>query len=191
MPDRLSYGEPMDDADPDILPDTKDWTWVLERPCPECGYDAEAVARSEVADRLRVNAEAWPRVLAADRASNRPDPQTWSPVEYACHVRDVHRVFDGRLQAMLAEDDPAFDNWDQDEAAVSGGYRSQQPDEVATQLVDAAAAVADRYAGVRDDQWQRPGRRSNGSLFTVDTLARYHLHDVEHHLADVRRHSTG
>lgn len=20
-----------------IVPDTKDWTWVLERPCPECG----------------------------------------------------------------------------------------------------------------------------------------------------------
>jgi hypothetical protein len=25
-----------------ILPDTKDWTWVLDRPCPECDYDAGA-----------------------------------------------------------------------------------------------------------------------------------------------------
>ena len=23
-----------------IVPDGKDWTWVLERPCPECGFDA-------------------------------------------------------------------------------------------------------------------------------------------------------
>jgi hypothetical protein len=22
-----------------IIPDTKDWTWVLDRPCPECGLD--------------------------------------------------------------------------------------------------------------------------------------------------------
>ena len=25
-----------------ITPDTKDWTWVLERPCPECGFEALA-----------------------------------------------------------------------------------------------------------------------------------------------------
>ena len=22
-----------------ITPDTKDWTWVMERPCPDCGFD--------------------------------------------------------------------------------------------------------------------------------------------------------
>jgi len=22
-----------------IMPDTKDWTWVLRRACPECGFD--------------------------------------------------------------------------------------------------------------------------------------------------------
>ena len=26
-----------------IVPDDKDWTWVLERPCPECGFDASAL----------------------------------------------------------------------------------------------------------------------------------------------------
>ena len=26
-----------------IVPDDKDWTWVLERPCPECGFDAATV----------------------------------------------------------------------------------------------------------------------------------------------------
>ena len=25
-----------------ITPDTKDWTWVLERTCPECGFDPAA-----------------------------------------------------------------------------------------------------------------------------------------------------
>ena len=24
-----------------IVPDDKNWTWVLERPCPECGFDGE------------------------------------------------------------------------------------------------------------------------------------------------------
>ena len=34
-------------------------------------------------------------------------------------------------------------------------------------------------------QWERTGRRSNGDLFTVQTLGVYHLHDVTHHLWDV------
>ena len=31
-----------------ITPDTKDWTWVLEQACPECGYDAGSVDPSEI-----------------------------------------------------------------------------------------------------------------------------------------------
>ena len=34
-------------------------------------------------------------------------------------------------------------------------------------------------------RWERRGSRSNGSQFTVATLAGYFLHDVEHHLHDV------
>ena len=35
------------------------------------------------------------------------------------------------------------------------------------------------------DRWDRSGRRSDGARFTVASLGRYHLHDVEHHLYDV------
>jgi hypothetical protein len=172
--------------DAEIEPDTKDWTWVLDRPCPECGYDASAVSRAHVPARLRASADPWPQVLAGPGATVRPSRQVWSPLEYACHVRDVHRVFAGRLDRMLAEDDPVFGNWDQDEAATRGAYLDQDPATVAADLTRAAAEVAAAYDRVREEQWDRPGRRSDGSLFTVDTLARYHLHDVEHHLVDVR-----
>jgi hypothetical protein len=40
---------------------------------------------------------------------------------------------------------------------------------------------------VRDDQLVRTGRRSDGSVFTVTTLAVYYAHDPVHHLWDVRR----
>ena len=30
-----------------------------------------------------------------------------------------------------------------------------------------------------------PGRRSDGASFTVDSIGRYYLHDIEHHLWDV------
>jgi hypothetical protein len=86
---------------------------------------------------------------------------------------------------MLSQDDPLFDDWDQDEAAVLGRYGEQDPAVVVAELVDAAAEVSRLYGTVHGDQWDRPGRRSNGSVFTVHSIARYHLHDVEHHLLDV------
>ena len=36
-----------------ITPDDKDWTWVLESTCPECGFDASACAHTDVADLIR------------------------------------------------------------------------------------------------------------------------------------------
>ena len=169
-----------------IEPDTKDWTWVLERPCLDCGFDASAVAREDLPALLRENAAAWPPVLADEDAAVRWAAHIWSPLEYACHVRDVHRVFDERVALMLAEDGPTFASWDQDATAVEQRYDEQDPATVAAELVEAADRVADRYAGVTGEQWERRGTRSNGSVFTVESLGRYHLHDVVHHLVDVR-----
>lgn len=46
---------------------------------------------------------------------------------------------------------------------------------------------AARRRTVREPQWDRTGHRSDGSSFTVDSFARYLLHDPIHHLDDVRR----
>jgi hypothetical protein len=165
-----------------ITPDTKDWTWVVERPCPECGYDAATV--TDVPALLRDNAASW-RAVVHDR--QRPDDSTWSPLEYACHVRDVYRLYAYRLDLMLTQHDPLYPNWDQDAAAVEGRYGEQDPATVATELEQEGEQVAAMFDRVTGDQWQRTGRRSDGASFTVDTFARYLLHDVVHHHWDVRR----
>ncbi len=173
---------------PPIAPDLKDWTWVLREPCPECGFVAAGVDRADVGRLVREDALGWTTVLARDDARRRPDEQTWSPLEYACHVRDVHRVFGERLDLMLEEDEPTFANWDQDAAALEGRYDLQDPAVVAAELAEAAERVAGRYDALRDAPevtWSRRGVRSNGSEFTVDSIARYHLHDVLHHSHDV------
>jgi hypothetical protein len=88
---------------------------------------------------------------------------------------------------MLAEDEPRFPNWDQDETAIADDYAAQDPATVATELLDAAGIVADTYTNVPTDAWSRRGLRSNGSEFTVATIAIYHLHDIAHHAYDVSR----
>jgi hypothetical protein len=166
-------------------PDDKDWTWVLSEPCPDCGFDAGGVQRAEVPDLTRRFTTVLREALTRPDAAVRPRPAVWAPLEYGCHVRDVCRLFLRRLQLMLDEDDPLFDNWDQDVTAVESRYWQQQPAAVAAELAEAADAIADRFARVADGEWGRPGRRSNGSLFTVESFAGYFLHDLAHHAWDV------
>ncbi|MET4637418.1 DinB family protein [Mycetocola sp. 2940] len=169
-----------------IEPDTKNWTWVLERKCPECGFDAAGVSLADLPDVLRDNIASWPAVLARPDVNVRRDDSTWSPLEYGAHVRDVFRIFLGRLNLMLAEHDPEFVNWDQDATAVAARYADEDPKRVSDELVEAGTALADSFERLPAEAASRTGRRSDGSRFTVESLGRYLLHDVVHHRWDVR-----
>jgi hypothetical protein len=177
---------PDDNVPDEIVPDDKDWTWVLERTCPECGFDAGAVDVRRIGDAIRANAETWGELLGGDDAAVRARParDRWSTLEYGAHVRDVYDLFLLRLRLMLDTDDPLFPNWDQDETAVASRYGLQDPATVADELRAAADVLADAFDGVDGDQWERRGRRSDGAAFTVDSFARYLIHDPVHHLWD-------
>ena len=168
-----------------IVPDTKDWTWVLQRPCPECGLNTSTFTRESIPLMVRGNATAWRIPLAAPDAARRSRADKWSPLEYGCHVRDVLKLYDYRLGLMLTQDNPLYPNWDQGETAVADRYDTQDPATVADEIHAAAAAVASRFESVSGEQWDRPGRRSDGAAFTVETFGRYFVHDPVHHLYDV------
>ena len=168
-----------------VPPDTKDWTWVLERQCPECGLEAGSVYPGDLPHLLRANAQVWLALMGDPEVTARPEPHVWSPLEYACHVHDVHQLFHERATAMIVEDRPHFASWDQDATAVEKRYADQVPAIVGPTLVASAYAVGDVYATVSGDDWDRQGFRSDGAVFTLATLGRFHYHDVFHHLHDV------
>ena len=168
-----------------ITPDTKDWTWVLDRTCPECGFDVNSFPREEVSNLIRANASEWPSLLRHDQVRTRPSEDRWSALEYACHVRDVFRLYDDRLRMMLEQTDPHYPNWDQDEAAAL--YAEEDPARVAEEIEQAASVLASRFDTVQGDDWERTGNRSDGARFTVESFARYLIHDPVHHVHDVRQ----
>lgn len=179
-------GEP-----PAIVPDDKNWTWVLERACPECGFDPAEHPRERYGAEVRAMAPAFDELLQRPRVRDRPAPQVWSALEYGCHVRDVFELFLARLNLMLDEDRPQFANWNQDDTAVAERYHLQDPEAVRARLVHAAGALGDRYSAVRAEEWDRVGLRSDGSVFTVETFGHYLLHDPLHHLWDMERGYSG
>jgi hypothetical protein len=171
-----------------ILAEDKDWTWVLDRRCPDCGFDTSACAETRVAGLTRDNADAWVDLLERGKIrAGRPNSSTWSSLEYACHVRDVFRRFERRIALIQSEDDPQFPNWDQDASAVDDRYDAQDPTQVVEDLYSAAHVIAGRLDTISGDAWKRPGRRSDGASFTIGTLARYMIHDPIHHIWDVNQ----
>ena len=172
-----------------------DWTWVLERQCDECGYEADSLKRDELGPRVRAIGGAWRETLGRGAAVHRlrdDDDRTWTPLQYGCHVRDVFELFEERSRQMLKKrKPPTFKDWDQEHEAIKSDYANQEPDKVAYDLALAAGKYADLLDRVHDDEWDKEGIRSDGPRFTVESLARYMLHDVEHHLWDARQQIDG
>lgn len=170
--------------------ETKSWTWVNERACPECGFDASAVDARDVADLLVANLADWHRLLAADDRllRTRPDPSTWSPLEYACHVRDVLELLAHRVERTLAEDRPTFEDWHPDDRAASGRYDQERSvTDVLAAMTDRSGHVVALVANLTDEGWERRGVRADGLEFTNAFMATYLTHDVVHHVSDVER----
>ncbi|MEO7131939.1 MAG: DinB family protein [Dermatophilaceae bacterium] len=169
-------------------PDGADWTWVLTRPCPDCGFDAAHLGRDQIPELLQDAKRRYAAVLGQGEVRARPASGVWSPLEYSCHVRDVCVVMTARLEQILdgCGRVVTFADWDQDRAAANGRYWRSDPTAVQQEVTDAFDAAAAAYARPVEGEWAWPALRSNGSRFTAETLARYFLHDVRHHLWDVR-----
>ncbi|MCW2685296.1 MAG: hypothetical protein JWR37_186, partial [Mycobacterium sp.] len=121
----------------------------------------------------------WQSVLQRVQVRIRPNPNTWSALEYACHARDVHAIFGERARLMLNQENPEFENWDQDQTAIEKRYWTSDPDVFAGEIEAAGKLAAAAFTGLSEAQWSRVGRRSNGSVFTIETLGLYYLHDVD------------
>lgn len=170
-----------------IEPETKDWTWVLRQECSECGEDVGQLSLADAIERLRELQEPWRVELEQPGLATRPNDRTWSRLEYACHVRDALAVFRGRVELMLQRDEPTFSDWDQDAAAEAGNYNEADPTKAADEVRAAIDATIEMLSELGPDVIDRRGLRSDGAAFTVLSLTQYFVHDVAHHLVDVRR----
>jgi len=161
-------------------PDTRELTAVVAQPCPQCGFDSTEPSFREIPKRLWTEVASWARALdGAETPRHRPQLEVWALVEQASQIRDACLVYAARLRLMLTQDDPQFPALTQDDRAER--YQFAEPDAVARDLIEAAETIISVLESVRPDQLGRTGRRANGERYTVDSLARYVLHDVVHH----------
>ncbi|NES29923.1 DinB family protein [Micromonospora terminaliae] len=158
--------------------------------CDECLFVYSALDRGALPGRLRDVAGAYPDALhGVPDVRRRPAPEVWSPLEYACHVRDVFRVQAERLALALRVAEPEFTPMGRDELVVTERYNAQAPEVVLADLATAADGFAARFAALGEVELARTGvypwpRRE---VRTLLWLGRHTVHEAEHHLLDIRR----
>jgi hypothetical protein len=162
---------------------------MLESACPQCGF-SYWTGRAEITPWLRSDAYQFVEKLGSfDDASvrSRPEPEVWSPLEYACHVRDVLRVQTERVLLAQEEVDPVFVPMGRDERVVADRYNEQDPAVVADEIITAAEALAALLDSLDDEGWQRTGvyNYPEPALRTVEWIAIHTTHELLHHRGDL------
>ena len=158
-------------------------------PCRECGFVYDLDEAPMAADRIRSLSGELANELGRDDMGlgNRPQPLTWSVLEYGCHVRDVLLVQRERVPDARRVDAPSFRPMGRDERVDHDGYADQDPRDVARQLRDAASLLTNDLDRLGPD-WDRTviynyPTRAERSLRWV---AVHTVHECQHHLFDVR-----
>jgi uncharacterized damage-inducible protein DinB len=165
----------------------------MER-CPECGFDPDDLAPSDMVVALRSFGRRYraplTRALQGEDLDaivcRRPEEGVWSALEYAWHVADVFRVFEDRVRCALAgrSPDDAVVDW---EARVEAASPSAERVAVADDLADAAVSLALTLDELDSGEWGLPAVTGRGREVTVVEVAVIAVHEGSHHLLDVGR----
>jgi hypothetical protein len=162
---------------------------IVDR-CEGCGFGYDLGAAEASVPAIRAGADEMAGILRRDDADlrRRPDAGTWSPLEYACHVRDVLLVQRERALAARREVSPHCPPMGRDERVGHDGYADQAPADVARQLADAALLFTNVLGRLDAEGWERTLRYNypEPADRSLRWLAAHTLHEVRHHLGDMR-----
>ncbi len=164
---------------------------VVVTACLECGFDYDSTSLAAAGTTIRLETAAVGDLLLgeADGAINRqPAPGVWSPLEYACHVRDALLAQRERTLLALVEDNPSFVPMYRDQRAVVARYTAETAEDVAAQLSMAAELFVRLFERLDDDQLARPCRYNypERTQRIVEWLLVHTAHEVVHHAGDIR-----
>jgi hypothetical protein len=148
--------------------------------------DDQDRARRELVARLRQLASDVRRLTAGFddlTLRHRAAAEQWSLIELVCHVRVVQQLFEGRIDAMLERDAPAFESYAPENDASFATLIASSPgrEEVQRFLTDRDRFTS-RLETLTPDEWRRTGRHPTFGIFDVQFLVEYMAHHEAHHV---------
>jgi DinB superfamily len=158
-------------------------------PCADCGVDEESIGVPDAISAIKTFPRRYREALAripADALTRRPDPDTWSALEYTVHVREVLQLLAAGLPIVLDEPDTKFPSFDADDSASRWPEWALDPELALSGIATASGVLVSRAEATPWEAWDRP--------FTVGTfthpaawIVQHAAHEGSHHLRDIER----
>lgn len=105
----------------------------------------------------------------------------WGLVEILPHFRDWEEIIDARVTAILAEDEPGLEEYDDSLWAIEHGYREQDTRAAFDDFAARRGALVERLGSLGEDDWTRVGilpKRGRVTLhWLLDSVCN---HDAKH-----------
>lgn len=159
--------------------------------CDECGFVYDLTAESLSGKDIRTDIDELVALMTTTERqtlARQTRPELWSPLQYACHVRDVLLTQRERVLLARRAELPEATPMGREERVVHDGYIDQDPMRVAEELTVAARLLLNTLHRLDASDWERrivytwPQRRER----TLRWVAAHTAHEVRHHLLDVR-----
>jgi hypothetical protein len=120
--------------------------------------------------------------LEDTQLATRTIPEKWSLLELVCHMWRVQQVFAGRLQAMLAEEEPALPAYSPDNDGEFERMAARPASEVRTAFLRDRDHFNARLKELSPAEWHRRGRHPAYPHYDVHFLVEYLAHHEAHHI---------
>jgi hypothetical protein len=142
-------------------------------------------AHRRLVERLRQQAEDVSRITAGlDEASlaQRTIPSKWSLKELVCHLHRIQQVFEGRVDLMLARENPEIARYDPDGDTDFERMLSQLCKSALEAFLESRERLTSRLEDLSPAEWHRPGRHPEFPHFDVHFQVEYMGHHEAHHI---------
>jgi len=106
----------------------------------------------------------------------------WSLHELVCHLWRVQDVFEGRVDAMLTQDNPAITVYDPDNDTEFGKVTAQPASQALSGFLAARSRFAERLEKLTPAEWHRQGRHPEYPSYDVHFQMEYMAHHEAHHI---------
>lgn len=157
--------------------------------CPDCGIDPDAISIPDATAAIRTFPRRYREALAGvtdEGLRARPEPGTWSMLEYATHVREVLELYDLALPIVLEQNRPVFPPVDVDEAAANRPEWTLDLGVSLDGITRACASLVTRAETTPWAAWERPFS-IGGAEYEARLFVQKAAHEGAHHLRDLAR----
>jgi hypothetical protein len=155
--------------------------------CPGCGIDEAGMAVPDALGAIRGFPRRYREALdrfPPARVRERPDPDTWSALEYAVHFREVLELLAMSLPIVVNEPDVRFPPIDVDEASRTRPDWVMDPALAVRGIAAAADAMASQAETMPWSAWDRTFHIGDNE-HAASWLVQHAAHEGAHHLRDI------